>query len=149
MSDIAQMLCKTEEISANSWGMFSYGDGPMSCCGCGIGSFGWFNSKSDMFRFLVSEEIIGEDADISGITNKILSDEISLDDGIRQINQELEGIIQVSWIGQFQNLCNGADDYAKEVISNFRQIDFIEHKFKPIDESEVSSFKEFLETYGF
>lgn len=143
MSDIGQMLCKTEEMNADSWGMFSYGDGPMNCCGCGVGSFWWFNSKEDMFKFFTSEEIIGEDADISGITSKILSDEISIDDGIKQMNQELEGIIQVSWIGQFQNLCNGADEFAQEVISHFRL-----HKFKPIDESEISAFKEFLEEYG-
>jgi hypothetical protein len=147
MSDIGQMLCKTEEMNADSWGMFSYGDGPMNCCGCGVGSFWWFNSKEDMFKFFTSEEIIGEDADISGITSKILSDEISIDDGIKQMNQELESIIQVSWIGQFEQLCNGNNEYAKEVIEQFRQ-SLNNEQFTPINHSEISAFKEFLEEYG-
>ena len=147
MSDIGQMLCKTEEISSDSWGMFSYGDGSMGCYGCGIGSFWWFNSKEDMFKFFVSEEIIGEEADISDITNKILCDQITLDDAIRQINHVLEGIIQISWIGRFEQLCNGNNDYAKEVIEQFRQ-SLNNERFTSINQSEISAFKEFLEEYG-
>ncbi len=148
MSDVYQILCETEEMSADSWGMFSYNDAPVAFCGGGSGCFCWFNStKEDMFKFIVSEDIIGEDTDISDIANKILRDEISIDDGVMQINQELKGIIQISWIGQFEQLCNGNNDYAKEVIGYFRQSSDNE-KFTPVKDSEIVVFKEFLECYG-
>jgi hypothetical protein len=63
------------------------------------------------------------------------------------MNQELEGIIQVSWIGQFEQLCNGNNEYAKEVIEQFRQ-SLNNEQFTPINHSEISAFKEFLEEYG-
>ncbi|MEI6745871.1 MAG: hypothetical protein WCL34_07910 [Methylococcaceae bacterium] len=147
MSDVYQMLCETEEMSADSWGIFSYNDAPAAFCGGGSGCFCWFNSKEDMFKFFTSEDIIGEDADMSKITNKILRDEIGIDDGVMQINQELKGIIQIQWIGQFEQLCNGNNDYAKEVIEQFRQ-SLNNDRFTPINQSEISAFKEFLEEYG-
>ncbi len=67
-----------------------------------------------------------------------------------RLNEALRNFSQIKWIGTFDDLLGGSHEYARLVPTEFRDSDEESTELSgPIDESELTNFKEFIALWGF
>lgn len=139
------------------WGFFAYGDAP-AAIGGGIGCFQWFGSLAELLSFIsdhsaASYLTFDEEAEwlelrdqLRAITAGFASDP---DGTMAQLNQELKSLMQVEWIGTYETLCIGTDEFPRKVREWFReQDDDCAENQSPITSGEEPAFRERITEYG-
>ena len=142
-----------------NWGLFAWGDAP-AACGGGVGAFQWFRELSAVLSFVT---------DLSPAGFATFDDEgewLELRDRLRQIanafetesaatisafNENLKSLLQIEWIGSFEDLLSGHGSFPRKIRAHFR--DDWDDETSPesmgvITNSERESFLEFLSEYG-
>lgn len=137
------------------WGLFSWGDAPGSVGG-GFGCFQWFDSLEELLAFLTDfspalytsfeqeKDWIEFRDRLRAIAASSLEDELvkSLD----EFNVVLKGLLQIDWIGRFEELCTGQASFCCKVRGYFRDTDDVDEG--AIQTEEVQDFCETLQLYG-
>jgi hypothetical protein len=131
------------------WGLFAWGDAP-AACGGGIGCFQWFSSAEEALAFI---------SDLSPALFCTFDDEeewLLLRQRLRSIapkwhvqpmealgtfNAELQGLLQIDWIGHYSELRRGDSSFSQRI-----QEAFAEEEPEETGEEEWISF---LQSYGF
>ena len=102
---------------AYSWGLFSWGDAPPAIGG-GTGCFQWFDSREELLAFLTDyspalymsfeqeEEWIGFRDRLRAIAESFEDEPLR---SLATFNSVLKGLLQIDWIGGFEELCQGQD----------------------------------------
>ncbi|MEA5473347.1 hypothetical protein VB716_03840 [Synechococcus sp. CCY9201] len=142
-----------------AWGLFAWGDAPPAIGG-GVGAFQWFNSLEDVLEFVTDLSPAGymtfEEEDwlqLRDTLRKIAKEfQSSPRQSITDFNSQLKSLLQIDWIGSFEELLSGDEDFARKVRVSFRE-DWIDQpsptgSSRGIDSSETNEFIEFLDQYG-
>ncbi len=141
------------------WGMFSFADAPPAIGG-GVGAFQWFETLQELLAFIT---------DLSAARFTTFEEEseyIDLRDGLRKIasgyeadpkrtidafNQELTDLLQITWIGKFEDLASGEEGFPEVVRARFRD----DWDDEPVSGSKASirneekhNFINYLSEYG-
>lgn len=147
---------------AYSWGLFSWGDAPPAIGG-GTGCFQWFDSREELLAFLTDyspalymsfeqeEEWIGFRDRLRAIAESFEDEPLR---SLGTFNSVLKGLLQIDWIGGFEELCQGQESFCCKVRGWFRDpgdIDeaAIQASEAPIEPDELQDFCERLQEYGF
>lgn len=165
--DPEQLTDQANELANNTashnpgeypWGVFAWGDAPPACGG-GTGCFQWFASLQEALSFISDfspamyatfdeePEWVELRDDLREITSRF---EAEPEATLKALNQELKGLLQVEWIGTYDSLCNGMEEFPQKIREWYRNRD----EDGPADEppitgSEEAEFRERLAEYGF
>lgn len=133
------------------FGFCAYDDAP-AALGGGFPWFHWFASKTEMLEVLRDHAPFlykpRGDLDIETI-DAIVKHLIAVTNGDlealrRGLNERLIGLAQFTWIGSFEDLCEGDHPEAKKVRGSFRD----DEDEGSIRLDEVEDFAEFTASYG-
>jgi hypothetical protein len=156
-----QTMCETSTRDPREypWGLFTYGDAPPAIGG-GVGVFQWFGQLPELLAFISDLSAAGymtfdEEEDwheLRGDLRQIAAMyEVDPEQAIRAFNKELVSLLQITWIGRFEDLINGDDGFAAMVRARFRDDWDDKPAMTSIDaikEDERQSFLIFLSEYG-
>ena len=140
------------------WGVFSWGDAPPACGG-GVGGFQWFASLNDLLAWVT---------DLSPASYMTFDDEgewLAYRDDLREtgksfsnnpqdtlndLNVKLRGLLQIDWIGVWQDLLVSTDPYPQLIRQRFRNDWDSEDPFSTtqIPDDELEAFLDFVREYG-
>ena len=155
----AMSTSSSRDPIAFNWGLFACGDAP-AACGGGAGAFQWFRELSAVLSFIT---------DLSPAGFATFDEEaewLELRDQLRQIatgfeadstatisafNDNLKSMLQIEWIGSFDDLLSGHGSFPRQIRARFR--DDWDDELPPestdvISASERESFLAFLSEYG-
>ena len=165
--DPEQLTDEANELANNTagrnpaeypWGLFFWGDAPPACGG-GTGCFQWFASLEETLSFIsdFSPAMYGtfdEEPEWIKLRDALwaITSRFEADPGaaLTALNQELKGLLQVEWIGTYDNLCNGMEAFPQKIREWYRERD----EDGPTDEPPITGreegeFRERLAEYGF
>ena len=142
------------------WGLFAWADAPPACGG-GTGAFQWFQTQEELLSHLAdfgaaAYMTFDEESQWTEMRDEVrqIGAGFSVDrpNTLLQLNAHLKGLLQVDWIGDWQELCTTNDDFPSKVRSRFRdnwEDDQSAESSQPIGSDELNEFCEFVEAYGF
>jgi hypothetical protein len=145
-----------------SWGLFAYSDAPPNVCGSGLGSFQWFQAKAEMLRFV--RDFMAwwnpapssmEPEDIAEGVQSVISDAGETPDlaELRErLNDFMGNMWHIEWWGQFNELCESADEFPLKVRHNFLDDQDPDsptgYGASAVAVEQLGDFKEYLREYG-
>ena len=146
----------------HKWGLFFWGDAPGGIGG-GTGCFQWFGSCEELLAFLTDYSpalymSFEQEKDWIEFRDRLRVISASINDeplgSIDSLNSVLKGLLQIDWIGCFEDLCMREESFCCKVRGWFReQVDTdeaaIEASEMPIKPEELQAFCESLKEYGF
>jgi len=113
---------------AYSWGLFSWGDAPPAIGG-GTGCFQWFDSRDELLAFLTEYSpalcmSLKQEEEWIGFRDRLRAIAASFEDeplkSLVAVNSVLKGLLQIDWIGRFEELCQGQESFCCKVRGWFR-----------------------------
>jgi hypothetical protein len=141
------------------WGLFAYADAP-GAIGGGVGGFQWFNELQEVLAFISDLGAAGyvtfdDEADWQELRGCLRHIAATYDtdpaQAIRFFNQELTSLLQINWIGRWDDLVSGVGDYPEMVRAHFRD-DWDDTptptSIDAINDGEQDAFAAFLRGYG-
>jgi len=144
------------EPSLDSWGFFSYSDGP-AAAGGGLGVFHWFQTFQEMSGYIGKHLPFLDDGpssdDPQPVAEKVASIVEScktpqdLVSRIPDLNTTLASYSQIEWAGTFNDLCNDEHEYAAKVRKDFWEQSG-DSNDKAIGSGQIEQFKDYISTYG-
>lgn len=145
---------------SQSWGLYSYGDGPPAAGG-GVGAFFWFSSEAELLDFIALHLLFSAPGpssvpveprlvDVGEIIDKLRKGELEKEPARLALNNSLKRFSQIEWWGTRSNLFSADSEFPRRVRASFRvdergEPGSIGH---PITEEEEKDFLQYLETYG-
>ena len=165
LSDQANSLAQLSaerSPQTHTWGMFSWGDAP-GAIGGGVGCFQWFDSCEELLSFLTDYSpalymSFEQKKDWFTFRDRLRLIAASIEDepmgGLDAFNNSLKGLLQIDWIGRFEELCASDKDFCCKLRVWFRNnADTDETSIvasnAPIQPEEIEAFCEMLREYGF
>ncbi|MAT45435.1 MAG: hypothetical protein CL609_24165 [Anaerolineaceae bacterium] len=166
MIDHAQYLddlvdqANANDPTMDGWGMYFYCD-VGAACGGGQGGFYWFANKAELLEMAKyvswifppfqgdnDLELLEENHEL---IQRVISDEITLEDARIKLNEALAGLIQVSWWGRVPELLDGDGEELK-VIRSYYWSQFAEEvededNFTPIPPDHQVEFLKFVKEF--
>jgi hypothetical protein len=147
-------IAAERKASDNDVGFFAYGDAP-AAIGGGVGGFCWFEKESDLLEFLKKYSLFiyppRSDLDFDTILNSVSvvveeyrngnSDKVKF---LSELNTSLRHSVQFRWVGTFADLKNGGDEFAREVLEDFRE----DEDVVPVEQEEEEDFRDHLSLFG-
>lgn len=144
-----------------SWGLFSWGDAPPAIGG-GTGCFQWFDSREELLAFLTDYSpavymTFEQEEHWIGFRDRLRAIAASLEDeplkSLVAVKSELKGLLQIDWIGRFEELCQGQESFCCKVRAWFRDPctiagSALQASEAPIQTEELHDFCERLQEYG-
>jgi hypothetical protein len=134
-----------EELSANAferlsvsaqrdprlceWGLFSWGDAPPACGG-GVGGFQWFESLAQLLEFITDWSpatymTFDEEAEWLSQRDRLqtIASQWNRDPAgtLEKLNAELKGLLQIDWIGSWNDLKAGNEAFSIRVRNAFAE----------------------------
>lgn len=142
----------------DTWGFFSFGDGPPAAGG-GVGGFLWFDDRAGMLDFIrrhltyfspgpTKSDPQTVNAAVVSLVREFESGNVGEMGTLSRLNAALKGYSQIKWWGTFGQLLTDRADFPKRVRLQFRSIDADEGDSGPVTEAEIREFLEFLTEYG-
>ena len=131
-----------------SWGLFAWGDAP-AACGGGIGCFQWFSSAEEALAFISDlspalfctfdeeEEWLLLRQRLRSIAAQWLNQP---QDALDSFNAELQGLLQIDWIGPYSELRSGAFPFSQRLLEAFAE--------EEPDDTGEQAWISFLQSYG-
>jgi hypothetical protein len=149
----------SSDPNLHPWGLFAWGDAPPACGG-GVGAFQWFNSLDEVLTwvtdlspaaFMTFDE---EDEWLefrTGLRQSAQGFHANPEQGLKQFNTQLKGLLQIDWIGAWPDLVSGPGSYPQKIRQHFREDWDDENPAEttmPIRPEELAEFREFVAGYG-
>jgi hypothetical protein len=144
---------------SQSWGLFSYGDGPPAAGG-GVGIFLWFSSEAELLDFVALHLLFSEPGPtgvlveprlvaVGEIIDKLRIGELERGPARLALNNSLKCFSQIEWWGTRSNLFSADAEFPRRVRARFRD-DWgkPDSTGQAITEEEEKDFLQYLETYG-
>jgi hypothetical protein len=161
-AEAAGQLCEASSSRtprANSFGFFAYGDAP-AAIGGGLGVFQWFPSRKALLDYLgdhLTYQNLGQSgtdpfathAAVKNAVNKFRRLDAPLKLLIPKLNPLLLTYSQIRWIGTLGDLKKGNTKYERGLRNKFRESLGSKAGTRPIQQSEIAAFRQFLSEYGF
>lgn len=165
LADQANALAQVSaehDPQTHTWGMFSWGDAPGGIGG-GVGCFQWFDSCEDLLSFLTDYcpalyTSFEQESDWLAFRERLLMIAVSNEDApmgsLDAFNSVLKGLLQIDWIGRFDELCASDEQFCSKLRSSFRDNSDTDESSilasnAPIQPEEIHAFCEMLQDYGF
>jgi hypothetical protein len=135
-------------------GLFAWGDAPPACGG-GIGCFQWFATVEEALTFVTDsspalyctfdeeDEWLLMRQRLRAIADQWQDRPV---DALAAFNAELKGLLQIDWIGRYQDLCEGSHPFCTHVREAFAET---EGKTDAGVEAGHEDWLAFLQQYGF
>lgn len=157
----SEAMCETSARNPLdfAWGLFAWGDAPPAIGG-GVGAFQWFKDLPELLAFVsdlspAAFMTFDEEADWQEFRDSLrqiaAGYEAQPEESLLAFNKELTSLLQIDWIGRFDNLLDGDGLFPLKVRAHFRD-DWddspAQASIEAIKEDERQSFLEFLDDYG-
>ncbi|MFO7905716.1 MAG: hypothetical protein R6U98_23870 [Pirellulaceae bacterium] len=147
--------------TAASWGLFGYSDAPAPICGSGMGTFHWFETKTEMLEFVYDYMAWWHPAP-SSMTPEEMAEKVQilfadfdasshdLEQLRSNLNHFMQNMWQIEWWGQFKDLTDGNGGFAARIRSDFREdVEGLDGGSTAIPEDKLDDFHEYLQSYGY
>lgn len=143
----------------HDWGFFQYGDAPASCGG-GIGVLQWFASLEELLTFVSDYSpamycTFDEEEEWNELRDSLRSIASGFRDDpqscIELLNIELKSLLQITWIGSYDELIQSSKSFCCGVRGWYRNNydeSSAEHSVLAIELDEEQSFREAIPEYG-
>lgn len=111
------------------WGLFAWGDAP-AACGGGTGVFQWFESREQLMVFVSDwsapgymtfeseADWLSQCAQLRSILSRWDQDPAAT---LCELNAELQGLLQIDWIGVFADLASSDHSFCQRVRDAFAE----------------------------
>ena len=146
------------------WGLFAWGDAPPACGG-GVGAFQWFATLEELMEFITDWSAAGyltfdDEEDWHQQQPRLRSLAKHWHENpaatLLELNQELKGLLQIDWIGTYQDLKSADDAFGRRIQEAFAEEQAVPES-KAVDMTDTAAqhnseteeaFVAFLATYG-
>ena len=122
----------TNDPRQHHWGVFFWADAP-AACGGGAGHFHWVGSLDEALTLLTDYSpamfmTFGDDEkEWLEFRNKLrcIATDFKEEPSrcLDALNRELSGLLQIDWIGTFQELCTSSIPFCQRIRADFLKID--------------------------
>lgn len=128
-----------------NWGLFAWGDAPPACGG-GVGCFQWFATASDALAFVSDYSpamycTFDEEEEWLLLRQRLRKIAAQWPDNpteaIEAMNAELRSLLQIDWMGSYDELCDGSTPFSRRIRQAFAE-----------EEGNDEDWIPFLQNYG-